>query len=215
MQISSHSLGCPYVVGAPASVHQRATLCSPLSSIRRRSAFGWLRTGRTPGPRMFNHLPHGGCGERSLADCVEGLLDPLQGDGLFRRARHPSRRVATVVIASSASVVESRSRSACRPRARYRLVVPPTTAMRYQPCTLGTAIPSVVRAMQHQPRKLVRHSHAPAARMMKPQPIIGKSIPDSRSNYACSDIASRGYQHVDGAVRQGETAALAVLAALE
>ncbi|ADG77319.1 Putrescine oxidase OS=Tsukamurella paurometabola (strain ATCC 8368 / DSM / CCUG 35730 / CIP 100753 / JCM 10117 / KCTC 9821 / NBRC 16120 / NCIMB 702349 /NCTC 13040) OX=521096 GN=Tpau_0682 PE=4 SV=1 [Tsukamurella paurometabola] len=35
--------------------------------------------------------------------------------------------------------------------------------------------------------------------------------PTGPIHYACSDIASQGYQHVDGAVRQGEAAALAVL----
>lgn len=37
--------------------------------------------------------------------------------------------------------------------------------------------------------------------------------PTGPVHYACSDIAAEGYQHVDGAVRQGEAAALAVLAA--
>ncbi|WP_297009206.1 NAD(P)/FAD-dependent oxidoreductase [uncultured Corynebacterium sp.] len=37
--------------------------------------------------------------------------------------------------------------------------------------------------------------------------------PTGPVHYACSDIAAEGYQHVDGAVRQGEAAALAILAA--
>ncbi len=36
--------------------------------------------------------------------------------------------------------------------------------------------------------------------------------PTGPIHYACSDIAAEGYQHVDGAVRQGEAAALAVIA---
>lgn len=35
--------------------------------------------------------------------------------------------------------------------------------------------------------------------------------PTGPIHYACSDIAAEGYQHVDGAVRQGENAALAIL----
>ena len=35
--------------------------------------------------------------------------------------------------------------------------------------------------------------------------------PTGPIHYACSDIAAEGYQHVDGAVRQGEAAALAIL----
>lgn len=35
--------------------------------------------------------------------------------------------------------------------------------------------------------------------------------PTGPIRYACSDIAAEGYQHVDGAVRQGEAAALAIL----
>ena len=34
--------------------------------------------------------------------------------------------------------------------------------------------------------------------------------PTGPIHYACSDIAAEGYQHVDGAIRMGEAAALAI-----